>query len=282
MVLYQKQNTGPITRATADRTGMLMNFYSNFSKLEVYKYDCSRQSSKKIDTTDGNLKHREFLTICKHLYGHEKHKTGTNQRFLKASDAVTYIHISYISPINARTITSSSTVCPSFLRQVRFSLLRSIRYCNVCFFICPYFARIFCGQWLRWTSGQHAGRDRGFDPGRSRRIFRAKKSTACLPWVGSKAVSHVADLRGMSKNPGFTGKSESQAKLTGHFSPIIPSFADRGLSCRLHVEAPRGEKAGESNGNLPLRNCLECSVPEPYRSRDWALVPAKTGLRAEY
>ena len=74
--------------------------------------------------------------------------------------------------------------------------------------------------------------DRGFDPGRSRRIF---------PWGGSKAVSHVADLRGMSKNPGFTWKSKSQAKLTGHFSPILPSFADRGLSCRLHVEAPRGE-----------------------------------------
>ena len=41
--------------------------------------------------------------------------------------------------------------------------------------------------------------DRGFDPGRSRRIFRAKKSTACLACGGSKAVSHVADLRGMSK-----------------------------------------------------------------------------------
>ena len=85
-------------------------------------------------------------------------------------------------------------------------------------------------------------------------FFRAKKSTACLPRGGSKAVSHVADLRGMSKNPGFTWKSKSQAKLTGHLSPIIPSFVDRGLSCRLHVEAPRGEKwerlkAGESNGN---------------------------------
>ena len=39
----------------------------------------------------------------------------------------------------------------------------------------------------------------------------------------------------------ITWKSKSQAKLTGHFSPVIPSFADRGLSCRLHVEAPRGE-----------------------------------------
>jgi hypothetical protein len=39
---------------------------------------------------------------------------------------------------------------------------------------------------------------------------------------------------------------------------------------------------GESNGKLPLRTCPECSVPEPCRSPDWALVPAKTGPRAEY
>ena len=56
--------------------------------------------------------------------------------------------------------------------------------------------------------------DRGFDPGRSRRIFRAKKSTACLPWGGSKAVT---DLRGMSKNPGFTWKLKSQAKIDQPF-----------------------------------------------------------------
>jgi len=41
-------------------------------------------------------------------------------------------------------------------------------------------------------------------------------------------------------------------------------------------------KAEESNGNLPLRNCQGFSVPEPYRSSDWDLVPAKQGLRAEY
>ena len=33
---------------------------------------------------------------------------------------------------------------------------------------------------------------------------------------------------------------------------------------------------GESNGQLPLRTCPGCSVPEPYRSPDWALIPAKT------
>jgi hypothetical protein len=31
----------------------------------------------------------------------------------------------------------------------------------------------------------------------------------------------------------FTWKSEFRAKLTGHFLPIIPSFTNRGLSCRL-------------------------------------------------
>jgi len=39
---------------------------------------------------------------------------------------------------------------------------------------------------------------------------------------------------------------------------------------------------GESNGKLPLRTCPGCSVSEPYRSLDWALVPAQTSPRAEY
>jgi len=38
-------------------------------------------------------------------------------------------------------------------------------------------------------------------------------------------------------------------------------------------------KAGESNGKLPPRTCPGCSVPEPYRLHDWALVPAKPGLQ---
>ena len=72
-------------------------------------------------------------------------------------------------------------------------------------------------------------------------FFGRKNPQHAFLGEGSKTVSHVADLRGMSKNPGYTWKSKSQAKLTGHFSLGIPSFADRGLSCRLHVEAPRGE-----------------------------------------
>jgi len=39
---------------------------------------------------------------------------------------------------------------------------------------------------------------------------------------------------------------------------------------------------GESNGKLPPRTCPGCSVPEPYRSHEWALVPASPVSKAEY
>ena len=67
------------------------------------------------------------------------------------------------------------------------------------------------------------------------------------------------------------------------FSPTVPPFAARisrvvadGGTWRLKWERL---KAGESNGKLPPRTCPQCSVPEPYRSHDWALVPAKPGLQ---
>jgi len=68
---------------------------------------------------------------------------------------------------------------------------------------------------------------------------------------------------------------------TGHLScpqfhlSLLGSLAD-GSTWRLKWERL---KAGESNGKLPPRTCPGCSVPEPYRSHDWALVPAKPGLR---
>ena len=102
--------------------------------------------------------------------------------------------------------------------------------------------------------------DRGFDPGRSRRIFRAKKSTACLPWGGSKAVSHVADLCGMSKNPGFTWKSKSQAKLTGHFRLSLIEVSHVACTWR-HLEAKVGTSKGggkqwqPSPKKLPRMQC---------------------------
>ena len=67
------------------------------------------------------------------------------------------------------------------------------------------------------------------------------------------------------------------------FSPTVSPFAAR--ISRIVVDGgtrrPKWErlKAGESNGKLPPRTYPGCSVPEPYQSHDWALVPAKPGLQ---
>jgi len=67
------------------------------------------------------------------------------------------------------------------------------------------------------------------------------------------------------------------------FSPTVPPSAARisrvvadGGTWRLKWERLN---AGESNVKLPPRTCPGCSVPQPYRSHDWALVPAKPGLQ---
>jgi hypothetical protein len=69
------------------------------------------------------------------------------------------------------------------------------------------------------------------------------------------------------------------------FSPTVPPFAARISRVIVDVEATGGESGNiyrrGSNGNLPIRTCPGCIVPEPYQSPDWALVPAKTGPRAE-
>jgi hypothetical protein len=62
-------------------------------------------------------------------------------------------------------------------------------------------------------------------------FFRRKNPQYAFLRRGSK--THVADLRHVKRPLQFTWKLEPQEKLTGHFSPIIPSFTDRGLSCRL-------------------------------------------------
>jgi hypothetical protein len=70
-------------------------------------------------------------------------------------------------------------------------------------------------------------------------------------------------------------KASFQQNYHTPFSLTVPPFAARSAHVVRDVEA-------SSNGKLPLRTCPECSMPEPYQSPDWALVPAKTGPRAEY
>jgi hypothetical protein len=87
----------------------------------------------------------------------------------------------------------------------------------------------------------------------------------------------MSQICGMLKNPVITWKLGHRQNLPAISRPIVPPFATRSAGVVGDVEASGGEslKAGESNGKLPQRTFLEFSVPEPYRSPDWAMVPAK-------
>jgi hypothetical protein len=66
--------------------------------------------------------------------------------------------------------------------------------------------------------------DRGFDPERSRRIFRAKTSTACLPSEKKQSrLSHVADLRRV-KDPCDLRGSRNRRPNSPAISRPIPSL----------------------------------------------------------
>jgi len=118
------------------------------------------------------------------------------------------------------------------------------RICGIIYTIYKYiYVYIYIHIWLRWSRGSvlaFSTQVCGFKPGRSRRIFRAKKSSARL---SSEGISRVV--------------------------------ADGG-TWQLKWERL---KEGESNGKLPPRTYPVCSVPEPYRSHDWGLVRAKPGLQ---
>jgi len=84
----------------------------------------------------------------------------------------------------------------------------------------------------------------------------------------------------------MTWKSSFWQNYQTTFSHTVPTSAARISHFMAVVEAPVGEEwenlnSVESNGELPLRTCPGCSVPEPYQLPDLALVSAHTSPRSE-
>ena len=120
---------------------------------------------------------------------------------------------------------------------------------------------------------------RGFKPERSRRIFRAKKilstpsfggevkpSVPCRRFAACKRSLNLSGSRNLGKITGQISRPQFHLSLLGSLTP---------LRTYRHL-------AVESNGKLPPWTCRGCSVPEPYRSHDWALVPVNPASKAEY
>jgi hypothetical protein len=73
----------------------------------------------------------------------------------------------------------------------------------------------------------------GSNPAEAVGFFGRKIPQHAFLQRGSKAVSPCRRFAACERTLWFTWESESRAKLTGHFSLIIPSITNRGLSCRL-------------------------------------------------
>ena len=128
--------------------------------------------------------------------------------------------------------------------------------------------------------------DRGFKPGRRRRIFKAKKILS-TPFLGEEVKPSVPFRRfaACKRSLNLSG-SRNLGKITGQ--PSRPQFnlsllgSLASLRTYRHLAAKVGTSKGrESNGKLPPRTCPECRVPEPYRSHDWAVVPVNPASKAE-
>jgi hypothetical protein len=143
-----------------------------------------------------------------------------------------------------------------------------------------FYIDILISKRLRWSRGcvlAFGIQVRGFKPGRSRRIFKGEKILggevkSAVPCRRFAACKRSLELRG-SRILHEICRNISRPRR-------VPPSAARGLLRRWtwrHLAEKMGTSKGlrESNGNLPLRTCQGCSVPEPYRSRDWVLVPAK-------
>ena len=128
---------------------------------------------------------------------------------------------------------------------------------------------------------------RGFKPGRSRRIFQGEKILS-TPSFGGEVKPSVPCRRfaACKRSLNLRGSRNLGRNYRTTFSPTVPPYAARMLRrCgRTGTWQRKWEhlKAGQSNGKLPPRTCPGCSVPEPYRSHDWALVPASPAFKAEY
>ena len=101
-----------------------------------------------------------------------------------------------------------------------------------------------------------------------------KPSVTCRRFAACKRSLNLSGSRNLGKITGQLSRPHFHLSLLGSLAS---------LRTYRHLVAKVGtSKGGESNGKLPPRTCPGCSVPEPYRSHDWALVPASPASKAEY
>ena len=99
-------------------------------------------------------------------------------------------------------------------------------------------------------------------------------SVQCRRFAACKRSLNLRGSRNLDKITGQISRPQFHLSLLGYFAS---------LRTYRHLAAKVGtSKGGESNGKLPPSTCPGCSVPQPHRSHDWALIPASPASKAEY
>ena len=128
---------------------------------------------------------------------------------------------------------------------------------------------------------------RGFKPGRRRRIFRGEKILSTPSFGGEVKPSVPCRRFAACKRALNLRGSLNLGKITGQFLAHSSTFSLLGSLALLRTYRHLAAKVGTSKGGgkqwqTTPRTCPGCSVPEPYRSHDRALVPARPATKAEY
>ena len=100
-----------------------------------------------------------------------------------------------------------------------------------------------------------------------------KPSVPCRRFAACKRSLNLSGSRNLGKITGQISRSKFHLSLLG-------SLASLRTYRHLAAKVGTSKDVGESNGKLPPRTCPGCSVPEPYRSHDWTLVPASPASKA--
>ena len=127
---------------------------------------------------------------------------------------------------------------------------------------------------------------RGFKRGRSRRILgerilstpsfgrEVKPSFPCRRFAARKRFLNLSRSRNLGKITGQISHPQFHIWLLGSFAS---------LRTYRHLAAKVGtSKGGGKQWKTTPRTCPGCSVPEPYRSHDWSLVPTNPAFKAQY
>jgi hypothetical protein len=102
--------------------------------------------------------------------------------------------------------------------------------------------------------------------------FFGRKKIHSMPSFGGEVVTSVPCRRfaACKRSLRFTWKSESRAKLTGHFSPVIPSFTNRGFSYRLTWSASGDDRLPSYLILYPRPVTTKMLAPKRYEEqRGW-------------